>query len=233
MSWVAGVDGFRSQWCVVLWHLGTGELRARIVPAFSGLLELPEHPSTVGVDIPIGLPEVSPPGGRACDREARRVLGRRASCVFSVVGRSALTGSSRAESDRLSRSAGGIGVGAQAWGLSAKLREADAAMTPERQQLIHEVHPELSFRALNEGVPMARGKKTAAGAQERVEALVRGGFPREFVQRLPAGLRVGRDDFLDACAAAWTARRVAAGRARRLPAAVERDARGLDMAIWC
>jgi predicted RNase H-like nuclease len=231
MSWVAGADGFKSRWCVILWHLDTGELRCRIA-SFSELLELPERPLAVGVDIPIGLPEVTPPGGRTCEKEARRVLGRKASCVFSAVGRSALKGSSRAEADRLSREAGGIGIGAQAWGLSAKLQEADEAMTPERQKIIYEVHPEVSFWALNEGVPMTGGKKTAQGAKERIEALVRGGFPREFVRLSPADLKVGRDDFLDACAAAWTARRVATGRAGRFPAMVEHDARGLDMAIW-
>ena len=90
MDWVAGVDGFKSQWCVVLLSLRTEELRARIVPTFSGLLEIPERPSIVCVDIPIGLPEVTRRGGRSCESEARRLLGRRASSVFSALGRAAL-----------------------------------------------------------------------------------------------------------------------------------------------
>lgn len=232
MSWVAGADGCKNGWCVVLWHLHTAELRPRIVPALSALLELPERPLAIGVDIPIGLLDVTLPGGRSCESRARRVLGRRASCVFSAVGRFALKSSSRAEADRLSRQAGGIGIGAQAWALAPKLREADETMTPERQQAIYEVHPEVSFWALNGSVPMADGKKTVQGAKQRVEALVRGGFPREFVERLPPDLKVGRDDFLDACAAAWTARRVAIGQACRFPDTIEPDARGLDMAIW-
>ena len=95
--------------------------------------------------------------------------------------------------------AGGLGIGAQAWGLSKKLREVDEAMTPERQRLVHEVHPEVSFWALNGSKPMTYGKKSAEGARERVEALIRGGFPREFVQHLPPGLKVGLDDFLCLC----------------------------------
>jgi predicted RNase H-like nuclease len=232
MGWVAGVDGFKSKWCVVLSNLDTGELKARIVPTFAGLLTLPEEPSTVCVDIPIGLPDHTPTGGRSCEREARAVLGPRASSVFSALGRAALKGSSRLEAHNLNREAGGVGIGAQAWGLSKKLREVDEAMTPERQRFVHEVHPEVSFWALNGSKPITYGKKSAEGARERVEVLVRGGFPREFVQQLPPGLKVGRDDFLDACVAAWTATRIATGTAGRMPVSAERDARGLDMAIW-
>jgi predicted RNase H-like nuclease len=232
MDWVAGVDGFKSQWCVVLLNRSTEEHCARIVPTFSDLLEIPERPSIVCVDIPIGLPEVTLPGGRSCEREARGLLGRRASSVFSALGRTALKGSSQPEASARNRAAGGVGIGAQAWGLSKKLKEADEAMTPERQGLIYEVHPEVSFWALNGSRPMAAGKKSPEGAGERVEVLSRGGFPRGFVQQLPTGLRVGRDDFLDACVAAWTAKRISTGQAGRLPARIERDDRGLDMAIW-
>ena len=60
MDWVAGVDGFKSEWCLVLLHLGNGELRSRIVPSFSLLIELPERPTVICVDIPIGLPKITP-----------------------------------------------------------------------------------------------------------------------------------------------------------------------------
>jgi predicted RNase H-like nuclease len=42
---------------------------------------------------------------------------------------------------------------------------------------------------------------------------------------------VGADDLLDACACAWSARRIAEGRAVRFPADPPQDARGLRMAI--
>lgn len=232
MVWVAGADGFKSQWCVVLQNLETGEFRARICPRFDALLSLAEEPQVVTVDIPIGLPEVTRPGGRACEQQARRLLGNRASSVFSAVGRHALQATSRPDADLMSREAGGIGVGAQAWGLSAKLKEADAAMAPERQAVVREVHPEVSFWAMNGRSPLPFGKKSLDGSMARVRLLEAQGFPSAFVQRLPTGLKVGRDDFLDACAAIWTARRVAAGEAARLPAATDFDARGLDQAIW-
>ena len=230
--WVAGIDGFKSEWCLVLQHLGNGELRPRIVPTFSSLMAIPEPPTVICVDIPIGLPEFTPIGGRSCEKQARRVLGRKASSVFSALGRACLQGTSRIEADRLNREGGGTGVGAQAWGLSKKLWETDACITAEWQQTIYEVHPEVSFWAMNGKTPMLHSKKTAEGAWERVDALVQGGFPTEFVEKLPAGMKVGRDDFLDACAALWTAKRIANHESGRFPLQAERDARGLDMAIW-
>ena len=113
---------------------------------FRALADLPEKPTIVAVDVPIGLPDVTQPGGRTCERLAREMVGaNRARSVFSAVGRIALRATSRVQADRLSRTNGEIGVGAQAWGLAKKLLEADAVMTPVRQQVIREVHPELSF----------------------------------------------------------------------------------------
>jgi predicted RNase H-like nuclease len=230
MTWLCGVDGFKSKWCAVLRNLDTSEFSVRVVP-FQDLLILPENPAIIAVDLPIGLPDVTPRGGRTCDRLARELLGARRASMFSAVGRLALAAVSRAEADRLNRAAGGIGIGAQAWGLAKKLLEVDALMTTMRQQIIREVHPELSFREMT-GRPLDHGKKTPAGQRERMEALISRGFPTSFVQTGPASLRIGRDDFLDACAALWTAERIYRGTAKRIPAMVECDVRGLDMALW-
>lgn len=232
MTWIAGVDGFKSQWCAVLQNIDTEELRVRIVPTFAGLLSLAEAPAIVAVDIPIGLPEFAVPGGRSCEREARRVLGPRVSSVFSAVGRQVIGEASQPDANRASRAAGGLGVGAQAWGLAAKLREADAAMTPEAQQVIREVHPEVSFWAMNGRVPMPFSKKVPDGERCRQAVLLQAGFLSEFIGSMGAHLRVGRDDFLDACAALWTARRIVSGTGERFPALPDLDIRGLDQAIW-
>jgi predicted RNase H-like nuclease len=98
MVWLCGVDGFKSQWRAVLRNLATGEFRAPVVP-FRDLLYLLKRP-IVCVDVPIGLPGVTPPGGRSCERMARELVGRaRARSVFSTVGRVALAAAFRAEAD--------------------------------------------------------------------------------------------------------------------------------------
>ena len=230
MTWIAGVDGYKSRWFVVLQNLASLEVRYRIVEPFSELLHLAETPKIVAVDIPIGLPEVARPGGRACERHARAVLGGRKSSVFNAVGRETLKAGGQPEASASSKAAGGIGIGVQAWGLAAKLREADEAMTPAAQAIVREVHPEVCFWAMNGQTSMAFAKKEARGEAERRAALVSAGQP--FAVTMPADIRVGRDDFLDACAAAWTAARILAGEAQRFPPAADLDARGLDQAIW-
>lgn len=232
MAWIAGVDGFKSRWCAVLQETETTDLRVRVAPTFADLLNLAEHPAIVAVDIPIGLPEFAAPGGRRCEQAARSVLKARAPSVFSAVGRVPLQQASRAEADEVSRASGGLGVGAQAWGLAAKLREADAAMTPEAQGVIREVHPEVSFWRMNNRLPMTHGKKTVAGMRDRQAALIDAGFPQSFVENAAREHRVGEDDLLDALAALWTARRILNGTAERFPAEFDLDLRGLDQAIW-
>jgi predicted RNase H-like nuclease len=232
MVWICGVDGFKSEWCAVLRNLDTDELCVRVV-SFQDLIALPENPTIVAVDVPIGLLDVTFKGGRTCERLARPIVGSPLSrTVLSTVGRVALAAVTRFEASQLSRAAGGIGISAHAWGFKVKLLEVDDAMTPTRQQVIHEVHPELSFREMA-GRPLQFSKKTAEGEKERVAALIAGGFPEPRATRASQGLRVPRDDFLDACAALWTAERIQKGAAKRVPAIVEKpDARGLDMAMW-
>jgi predicted RNase H-like nuclease len=87
MVWVCGVDGFKSEWCAVLRRIDTMEFRARVV-TLRELLSLSEDPKIVALDLPIGLPDITLPGGRSCERLARSLLGwRRARSVFSAVGR--------------------------------------------------------------------------------------------------------------------------------------------------
>jgi predicted RNase H-like nuclease len=232
MTWVAGADGFKRGWRVALCNTGSDDWLVRDVATFGHLLGLRENPIVICVDMPIGLPEHTPPGGRACEIAARRILGPRRSSVFSAVGRLALSCESRAEAHATSVAAGGIGIGAQAWGLATKLREIDNGMSAERQAVVFEVHPEVCFWALNGGEPMAHSKHTPDGQSARLKVLVQNGLPAPFLTDTLAQLRFGRDDFLDACAAAWTARRIFRGIGKRLPKTLVRDSRGLDMAMW-
>jgi predicted RNase H-like nuclease len=201
---VAGVDGCRAGWVVA------DDAGVVVVASFADVLALSHD--VVGVDIPIGL--LSEPGPRACDVEARRLLGRpRASSVFPAPPRAALAWRSWADASGLSR---------QAFNLLAKIGEVDALMTPSLQDRVFEVHPEVSF-AVMAGAPMAHAKRTAAGRAERLGLLPASAGSASV--RGAAG-----DDVLDAYAVLWSARRAAEGQARRL-GADEVDARGLRMEI--
>ncbi len=115
---------------------------------------------------------------------------------------------------------------AQAWQLGRKVLEVDAwARVGEPGVRVVEVHPEVSFAAMT-GSPLPR-KTSAEGEAARRDALAAAGLVA------PASPPPGAatDDLLDACAVAWTARRVATGRARSLPDPPERFGDGWPAAI--
>lgn len=233
--WLAGVDGCRGGWFVVLCQgmSPPRTLRFSLCHEFSDVLALCEKPRVLAVDIPIGLLAMPQRGGRACDREARRVLGGpRRSSVFTPPTRPALKGRSYRQAIRLNRH----GLSLQAFGILAKIREVDQALSATGDRRVYEAHPELAFAQLG-GAAMQHNKKTAAGRGER-EHWLRRHYRSHYVApgelRTRFGFRaVAADDILDAYALAWTAVRIASGQAIRLPAGCPpRDARDLPMEIW-
>lgn len=232
VSWVAGVDGCRAGWVVVLLQHDTWRLDVRLCTGFAEVLALRPAPVVMAVDIPIGLLEVPQPGGRSCDRQARHVLGRRASSVFSPPSRDLLDVTAYEQ-------VRGRGLSRQAFGILPRIREVDRVMTPVLQRTVYEAHPELAFLSLLER-PAQYNKKTTAGQEERLRALAR--LPAPGVRRLKSAMvrtlqdykrtQIAPDDVLDAGVLAWTACRILEGQGHRLPAAPPVDARGLRMEIW-
>ena len=230
-----GVDASPSGWVAALLRNDslTFELRA-----FSRLEQVLEPgPAVVALDMIIGLPDAAAPGGRECDRQARRLLGRRGSSVFSPPCRPALAARSYPEALTANRAKHGVGLSKQAYNLFPKLRQADALLTPALQAIVHEAHPELAFAGMASGTPCAHAKKQSAGRTERLERLASQGFDAAALHAA-LGLECRRqlgaaaDDILDALACAWTAKRIASGTAKRLPHTPPKDSRGLRMEVW-
>lgn len=237
--WVAGVDGCRAGWVVVLRDRLQGTHLARIVSSFHAVLALPESPVVIGVDVPIGLLSTAIAGGRACEVLARQMLRARASSVFPSPTRAALAafraGSGYNAVSTANR--GGVttapGLSRQTFAILPRIDEVDAALSPASQNVVREVHPELCFTEANAGAPMAHDKKTTAGRTERATLLRTLGFvsPLHLLgPKLPQGVK--SEDLLDACIACWTGERVAAGTAVVTPVPSHLDARGLRMELW-
>jgi predicted RNase H-like nuclease len=234
---VAGADGCRGGWAVVLLEAETGETRRAVLPdaaALAGLLASGEV-HTLAVDMVLGLPDAAEPGGRACDRAARALLGPRKSSVFSPPTRAALEAATYPEALEAQRTSSphGIGLSKQAFYLGGKIRALDAARAGLPEALrgrLHEAHPELAFLRLA-GRPAAHSKRTHEGRAERL-ALLASAFP-DLAEALPtlATRTCAADDWLDAHALALTALHAAQGRANHLPAPAPRDARGVPMQI--
>ena len=184
----------------------------------------------VGVDMPIGLPGQE---RRRSDVEARELLGPRRSSLFWTPPLCALNATDHAEANRLSRVETGRGLSIQAFHLLPKVREVRAVLTPEdlgphAKPQAAEVHPETSFAVLA-GQPMAASKRQPDGQAERLDALAPEFDNLDRAPPLLAGATL--DDLLDAAAAAWTARRMAAGTATVLGEG-DIDPTGFPMAIW-
>jgi predicted RNase H-like nuclease len=219
---VLGVDGWRGAWVGARLDGRTVALLA--LPDAAAVLAVPDV-EVVGIDMPIGLSE---DGVRACDVQARRRLGRAGSSVFPTPVRAVLATDDYAEARALSRTATDPprAPSAQSFQLVRAIRSLDDVLGDPPAEHVVEVHPELAFRALDDRVRDPKG--TARGMAQRLAAL-------RTVMDVDAALldappRVPAVDALDACAAAWSARRIADGVAECVGDGAT-DARGRPMRI--
>ena len=218
---VLGVDGWRGAWVGALLEGRTVTLLT--LPDTAAVLAVPGV-EVVAIDMPIGL---SDDGARACDVEARRLLGRAGSSVFPAPVRAVLAARDYAEARRLSVAAtGGRSLSAQSFQLVRSIAALDDALGDPPRDDVVEVHPELAFRALDDRV--ADPKSGARGLAQRVRALQQAMDVLDALADAPPG--VPAVAARDACAAAWSARRVADGTARCVGDG-SRDARGRPVRI--
>ncbi len=216
---VTGVDACRGGWVAVSLD---GRLRVgavRVHACLAGVLDGGEA-SVVGIDMPLGLLES---GWREADRLARGLLGPRRSSVFAIPPRAVWAQTSYQAANQRCRELTGQGLAIQAWGLRAKLLEADEYRLTCGHPL-YEVHPELAFCAM-QGAPLAYSKHTAAGRDQRRELLGRVGIALPLVPRTPV------TDTLDAAAVAWSAWRIATGQSVVVPDRPQHDGLGREIAI--
>lgn len=223
---VLGVDACPGGWVGALLVPGAPRPRVVVAPSIAELVEMVRADVdvlVVGIDIPIGLPDSTP---RQADGLARKELPGRASTVFTTLTRSAYLADTRVEADAVNRRLSGQGVGAQAFGLKAKILEVDSWLRTRPTIEVIEVHPEVSFAEMA-GAPLPP-KRTPEGHDQRLATLAASGIARPSVLK---GSGYAPDDVLDACAVAWSAHRRATGDARRLPDPPEVFSDGIRAAI--
>jgi predicted RNase H-like nuclease len=195
---------------------------------FSSLVDVLDYKpafQVIALATPVGLLAKPRPGGRTCEQDARRLLGRpRSSAIASAPSRLALEGAVGSEP-----------LSAVTARLLPRIAEAEKELAPYWQRTVFEVHPELSFFQLNEDRPLRWSKRTAAGREERRTLLtaripgvetVLDGKPSG-----PASRGVKAFHLLDAAAALWTSRRIMARAIARLPHDPEWDEQGLRMEL--
>src|SRR5690349_428330 len=198
---VLGVDGWRGRWVGAL--LDARHVTLLDLPDADAVLALPDV-ELIAIDMPIGL---SDDGSRACDVEARRRLGRAGSSVFPAPVRPVLRTTTYDDARKTSLAACGRSVSVQTFGLVPSIRSLDDALGEPPDTRVVEVHPELSFRALDGRV--TDRKSSVSGRAQRIRALQQVMDVLDALSEDRTGLPVV--DALDACAAAWSARRLADG----------------------
>jgi predicted RNase H-like nuclease len=225
---VIGVDGAPGGWLAVIWG------RTVHHQLFTNLHELFQlEAEIIAIDMPIGFPKQS---GRTVDKIARKILKGKASSIFSVPARAAIEPEYQTYHNaclvNLQNSNPPQKFSKQSFFIFPKMRELDHLMTPLLQARVHEVHPELSFAAMNKGQAVLSKKSQSEGRQERITLLNASGFPWS---QLPSSTylkkHVADNDIVDACACAWSARRILEGEAVTIPDQPEKDERGLVMSI--
>jgi len=214
-----GLDGFRFGW-VAAWIDDRGDHGFDYSPGLTRLLALPH--ARAMIDMPIGL---KPSGYRCCDKEARKLIGP---AVFLGARRDLWKFSDMGAANRhyWEHEGRGMGVSAQLWNIRDKIRDVDAIMTPARQAIVGEAHPELVFWNLAGQIRLAP-KTSPHGREQRIALLEQRGFTcvrKWLTQRHGTG--IGRDDLIDACACA-----VAARDSTQRVGGEEIDPRGLRMEI--
>jgi predicted RNase H-like nuclease len=197
---VLGVDGCRGGWVGVV--LEDGEAPVAIFAASIGALAVAAGPvAAIGIDIPIHLNEET---DRPCDAAARKLIAPCGSRVFNAPVRDVLSATTYDEALRISRARCGKGISKQTWHLVPKIAEVEAWFGSAPYP-VYEVFPEAAFGAMN-GRVVVESKRSREGEVIRRHALIEHGI------RPPARVTgAGRDDLLDACAVAWSTRRLARG----------------------
>lgn len=224
---VAGVDGCPGGWLVVRTGATAGPSTVEVVASIATLVDAARRGllDAVAIDMPMGLPSIAP---RLSDAALRARLGPRRASLFPTPPRAVLEASDYADACTRARACWGKALSRQAWNLVPKIRALDEAIDPSVQHAVVEAHPETSFAAMT-GSPLHHPKSTVAGRQERRDALAPWFADIDaHLDRPPRG--ASPVDVLDGFAAAWTARRIAAGTAE-WEGGDERDERGLAMRV--
>ena len=217
---LAGVEPCAGGWLVVPGKLQGVSLfpePPQVLATIAEVLDARPAYEIVALHAPIGLPGQPTPGGRACDRQARKLLGvRRGAAVSAPPSRSVVFDVS------------GVGLSAVVRAQLTRIREVQRDVASYHQRSVYEVHPELGFFQLNDDSPLRYGKRTHLGIDERRE-LLEARMPglERVLDNIPAGVRL--PTVLDACIDLWTSRRIAARAVQRLPEVPEWNEDGLRM----
>jgi predicted RNase H-like nuclease len=242
LTQISGVDGCKNgRWIAVTTHPGSfDKAEVKIFESTVQLISKLATQSIIAIDIPIGLPERAIRGGRGPDWAVREFLRPHQARVFPVPSRRAVYALAQgyAQVCAIARETSDPprSPSKQLFGILPRIQEIDVVLRqdPALRERIFEVHPECSFKLMNNNDQLppkkVKGRIHPPGIELRMHLLAKVGFSPSFLsQTPPRGSEL--DDFYDACACAWSARRILDREARLFPLHPPLDGEGIEQAI--
>ena len=174
--------------------------------------------SHIGIDIPLYL---SKTGKRRAEIEARFLLKKRACTIFSPPTFNVLRAKNYIDACEINFKECGNRISKQSWNLFPKIKEAQKFLENNLicQVGIFEIHPELSFMAMNDMNLIEASKKTEIGKKIRIK-LIQKFFPSfsfESVRDQYKKYQVHDDDILDSISIVWSTQRIVDNIAQSVP----------------
>lgn len=216
MSQIIGIDGCKRGWFSV-WQNPDDTIQSSIFSTLNHLKDFfnDEAHLIIGIDMPVVLSDFIP---READQLARKLLSKKASSVFTAPTPEMLEQPNYERASYVSKRLFGKSMSLQSWYLFPKIKDVQTIIHDAHINL-YEIHPELSFRAMNHEEVILESKKSKEGFEIR-NALLRRHFESfdfESIRNLYPRKDVMDNDILDAMAVLWSARRIKANEASFLP----------------
>ena len=216
MSQIIGIDGCKRGWFSV-WQNPDDTIQSSIFSTLNHLKDFfnDEAHLIIGIDMPVVLSDFIP---READQLARKLLSKKASSVFTAPTPEMLEQPNYERASYVSKRLFGKSMSLQSWYLFPKIKDVQTIIHDTHINL-YEIHPELSFRAMNHEEVILESKKSKEGFEIRNNLLRRHfeSFDFESIRNLYPRKDVMDNDILDAMAVLWSARRIKANEASFLP----------------
>jgi predicted RNase H-like nuclease len=208
------------------WLVASAKLKgATFVPDFPRVVEqlhdaVQRRPAftVAALNAPIGGATLAVVGQRTCDVGATELIG----CPVAIA-RWGKLAAGLADSENTTNAEPGVAL------LRARFAEVAQVIAPYLQRSICEAVPDLSFYQLNGERPLVYRADEPDGYRERRELLVRVPGISRILDHQERG--VTRLELLEASALLWSARRISARAAKRIPHLPEWDEKGLRVEI--
>ena len=216
MSQIIGIDGCKRGWFSV-WQNPDDTIQSSIFSTLNHLKDFfnDEAHLIIGIDMPVVLSDFIP---READQLARKLLSKKASSVFTAPTPEMLEQPNYERASYVSKRLFGKSMSLQSWYLFPKIKDVQTIIHDAHINL-YEIHPELSFRAMNHEEVILESKKSKEGFEIR-NALLRRHFESfdfESIRNLYPKKDVMDNDILDAMAVLWSTKRIQANEASFLP----------------